>query len=98
MSDTTKAKIFRPRGMEADGMKYYQERDKTGDYVSVDPGTAEYYCRIGQAGMVEGRAPALHGEVSTVCTVSLSREWLNRKCRRVRKADVPQAWRERLEP
>ena len=54
-------KVFRPRGIEADGLKYYQERNKAGDYVGVDPSTYDYFARIGQPGMLEGRATAIHG-------------------------------------
>jgi hypothetical protein len=61
-------KQFRPRGIEADGLKYYQEQDKAGDYVSVDPSTADYYNRIGQYGTLDGRATAIHGSLSSVCT------------------------------
>lgn len=39
------AKQFRPRGIEEDGLKYYQEQDKAGDYVSIDPSTNDYYLR-----------------------------------------------------
>ena len=36
-------RTFRPRGIEVDGLKYYQERNKSGDYISIDPSTNEYY-------------------------------------------------------
>jgi len=88
-------KVFRPRGIEADGLKYYQERNKSGDYVSVDPSTLDYYLKLGKA-HVEGRATAIRGQVSSVCTVGLSLDFLRRKCRRVRKADVPAEWLEVL--
>lgn len=86
-----KPKPFRPRGVESDGLKYYQERNKSGDYVSVDPSTLEYYRNIGKDQM-EGRATAIQGDVNSVCTTGLSLEWLRSKCRRVRKADIPQEW------
>jgi hypothetical protein len=87
-----KNKVFRPRGIESDGLKYYQEQDKVGDYVSVYPSTAEYYARRGMPNILEARATAIHGEVSSVCTVSVSRAWLASKCHRVRKADIPAEW------
>ena len=83
---------FRPRGIEADGLKYYQERNKAGDYVSVNPETADYYQRIGRPGMLEARATAIQGNVSSVCTTSVDVGWLSRKCRRVSKAAIPTEW------
>lgn len=93
-STTAKAKVFRPRGVEADGLKYYQERN--GDYVSVDPSTAKYYEEIGMPGTLEGRATAIAHEVSSVCTTSLGWEFLHKKCKRVRKIDIPYEWLEVL--
>ncbi len=90
-----KPKPFRPRGIESDGLKYYQERNKAGDYVSADPSTLEYYRKLGKNEM-EGRATAIQGDVTSVCTTGLSLEWLRNKCRRVRKADIPQKWLNRL--
>lgn len=87
-------KIFRPRGVESDGLKYYQERN--GDYVSIDPGTAEYYAQIGQPGMFEARCTAIKNQVSSVCTTGVSAEWLRKQCRRVSKASIPQEWLENL--
>jgi len=89
-------KIFRPRGIEADGLKYYQEQDKHGDYVSVDPSTADYYAKIGQPGKLEARCTAIAGEMSSVCTSSVDIQWLQRHCHRVRKADIPMEWLEVL--
>lgn len=88
------AKVFRPRGIEDDGLKYYQEH--SGDYISVDPEAAEYYASIGQPGMLEGRATAIKHEVSSVCTTGLSLAFLRRKCHRVRKSDIPAEWLEVL--
>lgn len=85
------AKVFRPRGIEADGLKYYQERNKSGGYVSIDPSTNAYYHALGRDDF-EGRATAIQGDVSSVCTISLSRQWLSTRCRRVSKASVPAEW------
>jgi hypothetical protein len=85
-------KQFRPRGIEADGLKYYQEQDKAGDYVSIDPTTNDYYLNHCAKDHFEGRATAMHGDVTSVCTTGISREWLNKKCHRVRKADIPKEW------
>jgi hypothetical protein len=87
---------FRPRGIEADGLKHYQEQDKHGDYVSVDLGTEEYYVQIGKPGTLEARATAIAGCVNSVCTTGVTRDWLNRHCHRVSKASIPQEWLEVL--
>ena len=89
-------KQFRPRGIEADGMKYYQEQDKAGDYVSIDPSTNDYYIRNGLGNLFEGRATAIHGEPRSVVTISISKVWLDKKCHRIAKADIPAEWLEVL--
>jgi hypothetical protein len=91
-----RTKIFRPRGIEEDGLKYYQEQDKHGDYVSIDPSTADYYRQIGQPGKLEARATCIAGSVSSVCTTSVTLQWLQKHCHRVRKADIPANWLEVL--
>jgi hypothetical protein len=85
-----KGKVFRPRGTEKDGLKYYQEQDKHGDYVSVDPSPNACY------GHFEARCTAIAGDVTSVCTVGVSRQWLQKHCHRVRKADIPKQWLEVL--
>lgn len=89
-------KQFRPRGVEADGLKYYQERNKSGDYVSVDPSTHEYYMTNFHKDEYEGRATAIRGSHTSVLTTSLSGSWLRTKCRRVSKATIPAEWLEVL--
>jgi hypothetical protein len=86
------ARQFRPKGIETDGLKYYQERNKSGDYVSIDPSTNEYYIRSVGKDQFEGRATAIQGDVTSVCTVGLSRKWLQTRCRRVSKSAIPQEW------
>ena len=88
-------KQFRPRGVEADGLKYYQEQDKAGDYVSIDPTTNACYLEIDRDSFT-GRATAIHGDVTSVSTTTLSRAWLNRKCHRVAKDSIPYEWLEVL--
>ena len=90
------SKVFRPRGIEDDGLKYYQEQDKHGDYVSVDPSTADYYVQIGKPGTLEARCTAIAGNSSSVCTTGVSIAWLQSHCHRVRKADIPAEWLEVL--
>jgi hypothetical protein len=89
-------RIFRPRGVEADGLKYYQERNKSGDYLSVDPSTLDYYLKTQGKAHVEGRATCIQGSVTSVCTTGISLDFLRRKCRRVRKASIPAEWLEVL--
>lgn len=89
-------KIFRPRGVEADGLKYYQEQDKAGDYLSVDPSTLDYYLKFTGKAEMEARATAIKGSVSSVCTTAVSVRFLQTKCHRVRKSDIPAEWLERL--
>jgi hypothetical protein len=90
------AKQFRPRGIEADGLKYYQEQDRHGDYLSIDPESAGYYRSIGQPGKFEGRATAIAGLRSSVCTTTISLDFLRTKCHRVAKKDIPAEWLEVL--
>ena len=63
-------------------MPYYQEPNGDFLYVYVSPwhGTLR-----------EGRAVAIERLPSSMCTTSISREYLD-KCRKVRKADVPREW------
>lgn len=89
-------KQFSPRGIEADGLKYYQERNKAGDYLSIDPSSADYYQRLGRPAFLTARATAIQGCVSSVCTTSVDSTWLRTRCRRVSKASIPQAWLEVL--
>lgn len=42
-STKDKLKVFRPRGIEADGLKYYQEQDK----VRVPDGFTNDWCKEG---------------------------------------------------
>lgn len=70
--------------------KYYQEPN--GDYLAVDPSTAGYYYNLGKR-EVEGRATALAGSVSSVCTVGIALAFLE-TCKRVKRADVPREWLE----
>jgi len=89
-------KIFRPRGIEADGLKYYQEQDKHGDYLSIDPTSIDYYLKTTGKSEYEARATCIAGDVTSVCTCAVSTHFLQTKCHRVRKADIPKEWLERL--
>lgn len=85
-------RVFRPRGVEADGLKYYQERNKGGDYLSVDPETLDYYLKTQGKAHLQARATCIQGNVSSVCTTAVSMDFLRKKCRRVSKASIPAEW------
>jgi hypothetical protein len=90
------SKIFRLRGVEKDGLKYYRERNKAGDYISVDPSTLDYYLQNLGKELYESRATAIQGLVTSVCTTAISGQFLRSKCRRVAKRDIPAEWLEVL--
>lgn len=71
---------------------YYQEEN--GDYLMIVwdrayrlPGVEEVY---------EGRASAIQGLPSSVQTTGIARAFIRESCKRVRKADIPQEWRDRM--
>jgi hypothetical protein len=74
---------------------YYHD-PRTGDYLSADWSSRDYYLGQGQD-LVEARVPALEGEAASISTCGVSREYL-RKCRRVAKADVPRDWLKWINP
>ena len=69
---------------------YYQESN--GDYLAIDTSTNEYYLRFFGKDHFEGRATAIAAQVGSVCTTTVSREFLRRICKRVGKATVPAEW------
>lgn len=93
---TFMSKVFRPRGVEKDGLKYYQENNKPGDYLSVDPSTLDYYLQTQGKAYLEGRSTAIRGDMNSVSTGAISLDFLRTKCKRVRKTDIPQEWLETL--
>jgi hypothetical protein len=70
-------------------MRYYREPD--GDYLAVDPTSRGYYVETQGRVLYEGRATAIAGLVSSVCTTSVAPAFLA-DCTPVRKADVPREW------
>jgi hypothetical protein len=72
-------------------IRYYRER-KNGDYLCIDTSTNEYYLTTQGKDYFEGRATAIAGMVSSVCTTGISREFLRKECQRVGKKEVPAAW------
>lgn len=67
-------------------------REKNGDYLAVDTSTNRFYRETIGKDHFEGRATAIAGLVSSVCTTGISREYLRKKCKRVPKAVVPTDW------
>ncbi len=69
---------------------YY--REESGDLLAIDTTTNPYYRRFFGRNEFEGRATAIAGQVDSVCTTGISREYLRQKCRRVPKSNVPAEW------
>lgn len=73
---------------------FYRERN--GDYLAIDTATNRYYRDNFGKDHFEGRATAIAGLVSSVCTTGISREFLHQECRRVAKRHVPAPWRQAI--
>jgi len=77
-------------------IEFYREHQpgepSHGDYLAIDNATQDYYRDQGKD-EVEGRAAAIAGCPSSVCTTAIGLEFLAEKCRRVPLADVPLEWR-----
>jgi hypothetical protein len=71
-------------------------REDNGDYLAVESETNAYYRATHGKDYFEGRATAIAGLVSSVCTTAISREFLRRSCKRVGKARVPAEWRKAI--
>lgn len=69
---------------------YYREQN--GDYLAIDTSTNRYYRTAFGKDHYEGRATAIASLVTSVCTTSISREFLRGECKRVQKAKVPVKW------
>ena len=69
---------------------YYRERN--GDYLAIDTETNRYYRTLFGKDQYEGRATAIASLVSSVCTTSISRDFLRKICKRVPKTKVPVTW------
>jgi hypothetical protein len=75
-------------------IRYY--RENTGDFLAIDTSTNDYYLRNFNKDHFEGRASAIAGEVGSVCTTGIAREFLRKKCKRVAKSSVPAEWRKAI--
>ena len=69
---------------------YYRERN--GDYLAINAGTNRYYRTALGKDRYEGRATAIASLVTSVCTTSISRDFLRTNCQRLPKAKVPANW------
>jgi len=75
-------------------IQFFQEDN--GDYLAIDTATNRYYLTTLGKDHFEGRATAIAGLVSSVCTTGISRGFLREKCKRVAKRLVPAAWRQAI--
>lgn len=69
---------------------YYREHN--GDFLAIDTSTNAYYLTVYGEDHFEGRATAIVGQVGSVCTTGISREFLKSVCKRVAKRAVPAEW------
>jgi hypothetical protein len=76
---------------EANVILFYQEDD--GGFLAIDTSTNAYYRKVLGKDYFEGRATAIEGQVGSVCTTGISREYLTENCKRVARAKVPADWR-----
>jgi hypothetical protein len=68
---------------------YYRENN--GDFLAIDTATNSYYLKNFAKDHFEGRATAIAGQVGSVCTTGISRDFLH-LCKRVARAKVPKKW------
>jgi hypothetical protein len=70
---------------------FYRERN--GDFLAIDTASNDYYRRVLGRDHFDGIAAAIEGQVGSVCTTGISREYLAENCERVARASVPAEWR-----
>ena len=71
--------------------RFYREK-KSGDFLVVWPNTQGWYEQYGQFGVVEARSTCIEGDMRSVCTCSVSLDFLWKKCNRIARAIVPKDW------
>jgi len=64
-------------------MKFYKE--SSGDYLVI-------FENVHHMDDFEGRAAAIGNEKSSCCTTMISRKYLEKECKSVKKKDVPKEW------
>ena len=67
-------------------------REKNGDYLAIDTATNSYYRKNLGKDYFEARATAIEGQVGSVCTTGIARDFLRKNCKKVAKATVPVEW------
>lgn len=73
---------------------YFQEGN--GDFLAVETSTNSYYRTNFGKDHFEGRATAIAGQVGSLCTPGIARQFLRQQCRRVPKAKVPAEWQQAI--
>ena len=68
-------------------------REDNSDFLAIDSTTNAYYRTNFGKDHFEGRATAIAGQVGSVCTTAVSRDYLKARCRRVAKRNVSMEWR-----
>lgn len=78
---------------------YYKDNQtEEPDYLSIDTKTKDWQyenSRFGQrkiAVMYEGRASAIQGIPSSVCTTGINADYIKQQCKRIAKKQVPEVW------
>lgn len=75
-------------------IQFFQE--DSGDYLAIETATNRYYRDTFGKDHFEGRATAIEGLVTSVCTTGVSRQFLREQCRRLAKRLVPAAWQKAI--
>jgi hypothetical protein len=74
---------------------FYREK-RSRDYLAIDSSTNGYYLTNFAQDHFEGRATAIAGQIGSVCTTGISREYLKTQCRRIARKQVPQIWQKAI--
>ncbi len=73
---------------------FYEE--KNGDFLAIDTTTNAYYRQVLGHDTFEGRAAAIAGLTTSVCTTGISRSYLAERCKRVARSAVPAVRRQAI--
>lgn len=68
----------------------------SGDFLAIDTATNRYYLRTFGEDRFEARATAIEGQVGSLCTCEMSREFLQIHCERIAKRKVPREWQKAI--
>jgi hypothetical protein len=71
-------------------------REQNGDFLAIDTSTNRYYLDNFGKDHFEGRATAIAGQVGSVCTTGVSREYMRQNCKRLARTTVPHDWRKAI--